>query len=605
MYFGKNIFDKMSVFFGKLFIKNAEGLPNGSVLVKGGDDLVGASPYISTTKDKLLLGTRNNETFEVQRDASSSGVGVDLDIKAGNGFGTDKSGGDLNLYGGASTGATNGGKIRFWQGSRSGSSGNSLNTWTEMFNTEVTNGRLNFIGAGTLFFPNQDCKIQTDGSIDLTIDMGNNFTNRYLAIKDYTTVRALFPDEGNLYLMSASNTTGLFLDAINSTISAGSKAAHTGEDANTDNTGGINQTGLNLTITGGAGTGSGDGGGISFGTYPGGAAATTVNSTYEEKMAMDKDGNLQIDGNLTPAGIVLDGNTITGVDDSDEFTNDDAHIMTSAAIEDKILGYGYTTNTGDITSVAISEGSNTRTVSSGDATINFVQGEGIDVASAALGGNTVQLTISGEDASTSNKGIVELATTGEADTGTDTARAVTPAGLKSHVDARFSYQYISFTGSATVPSDGDWMTLSANGISNHTWNTDLGSGGTTVGSSTVTIPTGAICQGIIVPYDCTLVGYTSLIRSVGNHQSKVGLAVGVPTYNDFATFDCTLRAYNAADISAGPDSNYSQRPVRADYLSANHSMSAGHVIFPLIGSVASNSRTVQWNCTLVLKTLLP
>jgi hypothetical protein len=209
------------------------------------------------------------------------------------------------------------------------------------------------------------------------------------------------------------------------------------------------------------------------------------------------------------------------------------------------------------------------------------------------------------DASSSAKGVVELATTGEADTGTDTARAVTPAGLKSHVDARFAYQYISFTGSATVPSDGDWMTLSANGISNHTWNTDLGSGGTTVDTSTVTIPTGAICQGIIVPYDCTLVGYASLIRSVGNYQSKVGLAVGVPTYNDFATFDCTLRAYNAADTSAGPDSNYSQRPTRADSLSVNYSMSAGHVIFPLIGSVASNSRTVQWNCTLVLKTLLP
>ena len=48
-------------------------------------------------------------------------------------------------------------------------------------------------------------------------------------------------------------------------------------------------------------------------------------------------------------GFVLDGNTITGVDDSSEFTNDDAHIMTSAGIEDKILGYGYTTNTGDAT----------------------------------------------------------------------------------------------------------------------------------------------------------------------------------------------------------------------------------------------------------------
>ena len=52
--------------------------------------------------------------------------------------------------------------------------------------------------------------------------------------------------------------------------------------------------------------------------------------------------------NISIAGIVLDGNTITGVDDSAEFTNDDAHIMTSAAVEDKILSYGYTTGTGTV-----------------------------------------------------------------------------------------------------------------------------------------------------------------------------------------------------------------------------------------------------------------
>ena len=80
----------------------------------------------------------------------------------------------------------------------------------------------------------------------------------------------------------------------------------------------------------------------------------------------------------------------------------------SVNISDLNNDSGFTTNTGDITSVAISEGSNTRTVSSGDATINFAQGEGIDVASAALGGNTVQLTISGEDASTSNKGVASF-----------------------------------------------------------------------------------------------------------------------------------------------------------------------------------------------------
>ena len=42
-------------------------------------------------------------------------------------------------------------------------------------------------------------------------------------------------------------------------------------------------------------------------------------------------------GNLSLAGFVLDGNTITGVDDSGEFTDNDSHIMTSAGINDRFL----------------------------------------------------------------------------------------------------------------------------------------------------------------------------------------------------------------------------------------------------------------------------
>lgn len=45
------------------------------------------------------------------------------------------------------------------------------------------------------------------------------------------------------------------------------------------------------------------------------------------------------------------------------------------------------------------------------------------------------LTAAIGDATASAKGIVELATTGEATTGTDTERAVTPAGLKAALDA--------------------------------------------------------------------------------------------------------------------------------------------------------------------------
>jgi hypothetical protein len=48
----------------------------------------------------------------------------------------------------------------------------------------------------------------------------------------------------------------------------------------------------------------------------------------------------------TGTGIILDGNIITGIDDSGEFTDNDAHIMTSAAVQDKILSYGYGSGSG-------------------------------------------------------------------------------------------------------------------------------------------------------------------------------------------------------------------------------------------------------------------
>ena len=51
--------------------------------------------------------------------------------------------------------------------------------------------------------------------------------------------------------------------------------------------------------------------------------------------------------NVTLAGFVLDGNTITGVDDSGEFTDDDNHIMTSAGINDKFAVIGDTTEVDD------------------------------------------------------------------------------------------------------------------------------------------------------------------------------------------------------------------------------------------------------------------
>ncbi len=158
---------------------------------------------------------------------------------------------------------------------------------------------------------------------------------------------------------------------------------------------------------------------------------------------------------------------------------------------------------GDITTITIGDTTTTSPILSGDATVQFLAGEGVDVALNSVSANVKQITYSGEDASTSNKGVasfssdnfaassgeitiksggvdltdevtgvlpvgntaakvtsviagdgidvdsttgdvtvtaetasatnpgvVELATTAETTTGTDTTRAVTPDGLK-------------------------------------------------------------------------------------------------------------------------------------------------------------------------------
>ena len=69
-----------------------------------------------------------------------------------------------------------------------------------------------------------------------------------------------------------------------------------------------------------------------------------------------KDG--YFDGTVYLDGINLDGNTITGINDSDEFDDNDSHIMTSAAVDDRISTRisGLTSNAGTVTGT----GSDTR-----------------------------------------------------------------------------------------------------------------------------------------------------------------------------------------------------------------------------------------------------
>ena len=85
-------------------------------------------------------------------------------------------------------------------------------------------------------------------------------------------------------------------------------------------------------------------------------------------------GVMSVVGNATLAGFILDGNTITGVDDSGEFTDDDNHIMTSAGINDK---FSVIAGSASITTVG---------------TISTGTWQGTAIASAYLDADTAHLT---------------------------------------------------------------------------------------------------------------------------------------------------------------------------------------------------------------------
>ena len=89
---------------------------------------------------------------------------------------------------------------------------------------------------------------------------------------------------------------------------------------------------------------------ITTGTWNGTAIASAYldSDTAHLSTTQTFTGAKTFNENATLAGFVLDGNTITGVDDSGEFTDDDAHIMTSAAINDK---FGVIAGSSSITTV--------------------------------------------------------------------------------------------------------------------------------------------------------------------------------------------------------------------------------------------------------------
>ena len=298
-------------------------------------------------------------------------------------------------------------------------------------------------------------------------------------------------------------------------------------------------------------------GGNAISTVVGATDTVTINhddtssqaSVNNSGAAVIQDITLDTYGHVTALGSTTIGKSDVGLGDVTNISQEDltSNILSAVAKSDVGLTDVENKSSADIRGEIVESDIPNLNASKITAGALSVSRGGTGATSAADSFNALK-----QNAAEDSTGVVELATTDEADAGTDTARAVTPAGLKSHVDTRFAYQYISFTGNANISTN--WATPGTNGPFTHNYNTDTGVNGTTVGSTTHSFARSKQ-QGFVVPFDnCVLVGFYGMMRNnTANNQGALGLFHS--TYATFgaktATSTFTLQAYAVGDTTGG------------------------------------------------------
>jgi len=262
------------------------------------------------------------------------------------------------------------------------------------------------------------------------------------------------------------------------------------------------------------------------------AWSASENGTRLEFYTMDGNAaselSLTLDSDLlaTFAGGVTVTGTITG-DVTGDLTGEAATVAT-------IAGLAPNTATTQATQAAITTCANLVTV----GTIGTGVWNATAIASAKMATGTI-----------SAQGALELATTAEAITGTDTARAVTPAGLKARVS-----QIVNLKGYATLQNDVFDYANAYNSDDEAPFQLDESYGSGTINSST-TVNQGKLFRagGFHVPFACTISDIQAQLTC--NNDGNVSIAVVEYRPNADANTDYPRVVYETVVVDSENNNN--------------------------------------------------